>query len=169
MKSLKLIIFLSFLFYKFNSFRLVEILNNTQLIASLVNEYEDKLYFILGNEEKNIIISAYGFKNIIKNEFPPINQSKNIEAIFTGEKSEYLLAFYGNLLQIYKENNLSDFSFNNTYDVLRGIFKKLKSSFFHISSNYIITKMDLNLKNTSNISIISKISLNFSETIQNII
>lgn len=167
-KNLLLIIILLFLFYQFNSFRLVEILNNTKLIAPLVNYFEDKLYFISGNEEKNIILSAFGSKNITKNEFLPINQSKNIEAVFGGENSEYLLAFYGNLLQIYKENNLSEFSFNNTYDVLRDTLKKLKSSFFYISSNYEITKMELNLKNISNISIISRKSLNFSEKIQNI-
>ena len=108
-KNLLLIIILLFLFYQFNSFRLVEILNNTKLITPLVNYFEDKLYFISGNEEKNIILSAFGSKNITKNEFLPINQSKNIEAVFGGENSEYLLAFYGNLLQIYKENNLSEF------------------------------------------------------------
>ena len=164
-KAFNKIIIISFLFCQFYSFKLTEILNETDLVIPLINEYKDKLYLISSNEKKNVIMNAYNSKSLTKNEYPALNQANAIDAAFGGEDSEYLLVFYGNILNIYKENELLNATFNNTYDILTGTFKKIGSSYFYISSNYEIKKFELDLANLNN-SV--KKSIYFSESIKNI-
>jgi hypothetical protein len=87
-KAFNKIIIISFLFCQFYSFKLTEILNETDLVIPLINEYKDKLYLISSNEKKNVIMNAYNSKSLTKNEYPALNQANAIDAAFGGKDSE---------------------------------------------------------------------------------
>ena len=159
------IIIIFFLISQFYSFKLTEIINETDILVPLVNEYDDRLYLISSNEKRNVIWNTYSSKNFKINEFPALNKPSSIDAVFGGEDSEYLLVFYGNVLNVYKDNQLLNSTFNDTYDILPGTFKKMGSSYFYVSSNYEINKLELNF---DNIKESEKKSIFFPESIKQI-
>ena len=165
MINLNLIILL-FLINHINCFNRTNVFNDSNIIIPLVNEYNDILYLISGNETIKSIMNIYGSRNLENNEYLFENKFDNIEATFGGHNSDFLLVFYGNELKIYQGSDKTNFTYNNTYELFRGTLKNINSSYFYVSTNNEITKMELNLTKGE---IISKKSIKFAENVKNLI
>ena len=130
---------------------------NSEVIP-LVNENNNKIYFIAGEKEENktnniLVYSFLSSFNYNEKYFISENKFEDWEVILADSELEYLLVSNEKSMHIYDINNLNDVSIPISNEPLKGTLKKINSNYFYISSDYQINNMEINFNKLDEVTV----------------